>query len=152
MIMSNRWWYCLGLYQTHCLWFFLDTNFPILSPRKKLFPFCTSKLIFVYENRCVIWVKHVPDGPINQMTTLVLIMAWRRIGVKAMMYEIIDEYTAPPKCSDDFAPTVTATIVTMFGEAVSVSPHTSISEVSVVLRGMSRVEIFDKWQWISNCW
>ena len=123
-----------------------------IEPKTKLFAFCTPKLIFLYENRYVIWVKLVPDGPINQMTTLVLIMAWLQIGVKAMMYEIIDVYTAPKNVQTIMAPTVTATIVMMFGEAVSVSPHISFSEVSVVLRGMSRVVIFDKWQWISNCW
>ena len=46
------------------------------------------------------------------------------------------------------APSVTALILTIFGKALSVNPRVSTSEVSFVLKGMSRIVNFDDWQWV----
>ena len=62
-------------------------NFNTLSPRQngRHFPNDIFKLIFLNEN---VWIsidislKFVPKGPINNIPTMVQIMAWRRPGDK----------------------------------------------------------------------
>ena len=46
------------------------------------------------------------------------------------------------------APSVTANILTIFNEALSVSPRVFTSELSFVLKGMSCIVYFDNWQWV----
>ena len=51
------------------------------------FPDDIFKCIFLNENILVlstIWLKFVPEGPIDNNTTLVQIMAWRQTGDKPL--------------------------------------------------------------------
>ena len=55
----------------------------------------TFKSIFVKENLCIlirISLKFVPEGPINNIPALVLMMAWRRIGDKPLSEPMLTRY------------------------------------------------------------
>ena len=61
-------------------------------PNGRHFPENTFKLIFLYQNGCIlirISFKFVPTCPIEYNPTLVLIMAWRRPGDKPLSEPLI---------------------------------------------------------------
>ena len=82
--MPNMWSVGYQQWSTHCL---LGIN--ILRPKQNGRNFADNifKCIFLNEN---VWIpvkislKYVPNGPINNIPTLVQIMAWRRSGDKPL--------------------------------------------------------------------
>ena len=54
------------------------------------------KCIFLNENRWIsirIWLKFVPNGPIDNKPALVQVLAWRRTGNKPLPELMLTEFT-----------------------------------------------------------
>ena len=75
-----------------------------LRPRQdgRHFPDDIFKLIFFNENCCILFqisLKYVPNGPFNNNTALVQIMAWRLVGAKPLSEPMLVSLLTPSSMS-----------------------------------------------------
>ena len=78
---------CMRLQNRHCIYISVWINSLRPRPNRRHFADDIFKCIFVNENARIsikISLKFVPKGPINNIPTLVQIMAWRRSGDKPL--------------------------------------------------------------------